>query len=244
MKGRRRLTLPRLPRRWRIVRNAAATLLLLGALAAALDFPVLTQYGTFRRLEEQYLLAPARLVYRLDDPGSGAAFLTQEESWIAVGMVEEFDGTFLPHYSGVITQVLDSAEEHVVVLPMRGEESETAAAAWGMPEEAASAQLELILEGVEPSDPTVYFLVPRQETFTARAGRREDGWFVFTFPQHTQGHEDNVTCAMDALWRRELLSWNVGMEGVSYRLTLWDQVGNEVGRRSGTLPENQALRDW
>ena len=74
MKGRRRLTLPR---RWRIVRNAAATLLLLGALAAALDFPVLTQYGTFRRLEEQYLLAPARLVYRLDDPGSGAAFLTQ-----------------------------------------------------------------------------------------------------------------------------------------------------------------------
>lgn len=62
MKGRRRLTLPRLPRRWRIVRNAAATLLLLGALAAALDFPVLTRYGTFRRLEEQYLLAPARLV--------------------------------------------------------------------------------------------------------------------------------------------------------------------------------------
>ena len=58
MKGRRRLTLPRLPRRWRIVRNAAATLLLLGALAAALDFPVLTQYGTFRKLEEQYLLAP------------------------------------------------------------------------------------------------------------------------------------------------------------------------------------------
>ena len=174
MKGRRHLALPR---RWRIVRNAAATLLL-GALAAALDFPVLTQYGTFRRLEEQYLLAPARLVYRLDDPGSGAAFLTQGESWIAVGMVEEFDGTFLPHYSGVITQVLDSAEEHVVVLPMRGEESETAAAAWGMPEEAASAQLELILEGV------------------------------------------------------------------SYRLTLWDQAGNEVGRRSGTLPENQALRDW
>ena len=165
MKGRRHLALPR---RWRIVRNAAATLLLLGALAAALDFPVLTQYGTFRRLEEQYPLAPARLVYRLDDPGSGAAFLTQGESWIAVGMVEEFDGTFLPHYSGVITQVLDSAEEHVVVLPMRGEESETAAAAWGMPEEAASAQLELILEGVEPSDPTVYFLVPRQETFTAR----------------------------------------------------------------------------
>ena len=132
----------------------------------------------------------------------------------------------------------------MVVLPMRGEESETAAAAWGMPEEAVSAQLELILEGVEPSDPTVYFLVPRQETFTARAGRREDGWFVFTFPQHTKGHEDNVTCAMDALWRRELLSWNVGMEGVSYRLTLWDQAGNEVGRRSGTLPENQALRDW
>ena len=130
MKGKRRLPLPRLPRKWRIVRNAAATLLLLGALAAALDFPVLTRYGTFRRLEEQYLLAPARLVYRLDDPGSGAAFLTQGESWIAVGMVEEFDGTFLPHYSGVITQVLDSAEEHVVVLPMRGEESETAAAVW------------------------------------------------------------------------------------------------------------------
>ncbi len=72
MKGRRHLALPR---RWRIVRNAAATLLL-GALAAALDFPVLTRYGTFRRLEEQYLLAPARLVYRLDDPGFGAAFLT------------------------------------------------------------------------------------------------------------------------------------------------------------------------
>ena len=53
-----------------------------------------------------------------------------------------------------------------------------------------------------------------------------------------------MTCAMDALWRRELLSWNVGMEGVSYRLTLWDETGNEVGRRSGTLPENQALRDW
>ena len=108
----------------------AAVLLLLGTLAAALDFPALTRYGTFRKLEEQYLLTPSRLVYRLDAPGGGAAFLTRGEGWYTVGKVLSIGsgGEALTNHYAAITQVLPADRPQVVLLPHQGGEGETAAA--------------------------------------------------------------------------------------------------------------------
>ena len=76
--------IPRLSRRARIVRNFLLALLLLAAVVLALGVPPLTKYGVFRRLEEQYLLTPSQLVYRMDKIVS-AVYVTQGDGWITVG---------------------------------------------------------------------------------------------------------------------------------------------------------------
>ena len=60
--------LPRLSRRARIVRNFLLAAVLGAAVVLALGTPPLTKYGVFRRLEEQYLLTPSQLVYRMAPP--------------------------------------------------------------------------------------------------------------------------------------------------------------------------------
>ena len=81
----------RLPRRWRIVRNLAAAAAL-GVLAVyLLDWPCLSRYGAFQRLEGAFLLTPSRLVLQLED-GWSAGYLSEGDSWIAVGSATKFDG--------------------------------------------------------------------------------------------------------------------------------------------------------
>ena len=101
------LRVPRLSRRARIVRNFLLALLLLAAVVLALGTPPLTKYGVFRRLEEQYLLTPSQLVYRMDKIVS-AAYVTQGDGWITVGKVDTLDGGGTPffHHFGIITHVL------------------------------------------------------------------------------------------------------------------------------------------
>ena len=51
--------LPKLPRRWRVLRNLAAAAAL-GALAVhLLDWPCFTAYDAFQKIEGAYLLAPS-----------------------------------------------------------------------------------------------------------------------------------------------------------------------------------------
>ena len=232
--------IPRLSRRVRIVRNFLLALLLLAAVVLALGVPPLTKYGVFRRLEEEYLLTPSQLVYRMDKIVS-AVYVTQGDGWITVGKVDTLDvgGTPFFHHFGVITHVLPRDSMQVVILPESTEDGSTVIALWGAPEEAAAGELELTLEGIEPWSNVFGWTVPEREVFSAQAAREGD-WFFFELPPH-QDHPDSERCIMDVLWDNvsfveEAGSW-------PYRLTLRDAKGDVVWTGSGeTAQGNAGLR--
>ena len=51
--------LPKLPRKWRIIRNLTVTLLILALLPWVLEWPTFTAEQTFRQLEKRALLSPS-----------------------------------------------------------------------------------------------------------------------------------------------------------------------------------------
>ena len=124
--------LPRLSRRARIVRNFLLAAVLGAAVVLALGVPPLTKYGVFRRLEEEYLLTPSQLVYRMDKIVS-AVYVTQGDGWITVGKVSTLGsgGTPFFHHFGVITHVLPRDSMQVVILPLSTENGSTVVAPVG-----------------------------------------------------------------------------------------------------------------
>ena len=229
--------LPRLSRRARIVRNFLLAAVLGAAVVLALGTPPLTKYGVFRRLEEQYLLTPSQLVYRMDKIVS-AVYVTQGDGWITVGKVDTLDGGGTPffHHFGVITHVLPRDSMQVVILPLSTEEGSTVVALWGAPEEAATGELELTLEGIEPWSDILEWTVPEREVFSAQAAREGD-WFFFELPPH-QDHPDSEWCIMDVLWYN--VSFVEGAGSWPYRLTLRDAQGDVVWTGSGDTAEGNA----
>lgn len=61
--------LPKLPRRWRIVRNLAAAAVLAVLALTLLEWPALSSYASFRRLEGAYLLTPPGWFSRWETAG-------------------------------------------------------------------------------------------------------------------------------------------------------------------------------
>ena len=232
--------LPRLSRRARIVRNFLLAAVLGAAVVLALGTPPLTKYGVFRRLEEQYLLTPSQLVYRMDKIVS-AVYVTQGDGWITVGKVDTLDGGGTPffHHFGIITHVLPRDSMQVVILPESTEDGSTVIAMWSAPEEAAAGEIALTLEEIEPWSDILRWTVPEREVFSAQAAREGD-WFFFELPPH-QDHPDSEWCIMDVLWYNvsfveEAGSW-------PYRLTLRDAKGDVVWTGSGeTAQGNAGLR--
>ena len=229
--------LPRLSRRARIVRNFLLAAVLGAAVVLALGTPPLTKYGVFRRLEEQYLLTPSQLVYRMDKIVS-AVYVTQGDGWITVGKVDTLDGGGTPffHHFGIITHVLPRDSMQVVILPESTEDGSTVIALWGAPEEAAAGEIALTLEEIEPWSDILRWTVPEREVFSAQAAREGD-WFFFELPPH-QDHPDSEWCIMDVLWDNvsfveEAGSW-------PYRLTLRDAKGDVVWMESGNTAEGNA----
>lgn len=229
--------IPRLSRRVRIVRNFLLALLLLAAVVLALGVPPLTKYGVFRRLEEEYLLTPSQLVYRMDKIVS-AVYVTQGDGWITVGKVDTLDvgGTPFFHHFGVITHVLPRDSMQVVILPESTEDGSTVIALWGAPEEAAAGELELTLEGIEPWSNVFGWTVPEREVFSTQTVREGD-WFFFELPPH-QDHPDSEWCIMDALW--DNVSFSQGAGSWPYCLTLRDAKGDVVWTGSGETAEGNA----
>ena len=229
--------IPRLSRRVRIVRNFLLALLLLATVVLALGVPPLTKYGVFRRLEEQYLLTPSQLVYRMDKIVS-AVYVTQGDGWITVGKVDTLDGGGTPffHHFGIITHVLPRDSMQVVILPESTEDGSTVIALWGAPEEAAAGEIALTLEGIEPWNNGLGWTVPEREVFSAQAVREGD-WFFFELPPH-QDHPDSEWCVMDALWQN--ISFGEGAGSWPYRLTLRDAKGDVVWTGSGETAEGNA----
>ena len=229
--------IPRLSRRVRIVRNFLLALLLLATVVLALGVPPLTKYGVFRRLEEQYLLTPSQLVYRMDKIVS-AVYVTQGDGWITVGKVDTLDsgGTPFFHHFGVITHVLPRDSMQVVILPESTEDGSTVIALWGAPEEAAAGEIALTLEEIEPWSDILRWRVPEREVFSAQAAREGD-WFFFELPPH-QDHPDSEWCIMDALWYN--VSFVEGAGSWPYCLTLRDAKGDVVWTGSGNTAEGNA----
>lgn len=232
--------LPRLSRRARIVRNFLLAAVLGAAAVLALGTPPLTKYGVFRRLEEQYLLTPSQLAYRMDKIVS-AVYVTQGDGWITVGKVDTLDGGGTPffHHFGIITHVLPRDSMQVVILPESTEDGSTVIALWGAPEEAAAGEIALTLEKIEPWSDILRWTVPEREVFSAQAAREGD-WFFFELPPH-QDHPDSEWCIMDVLWYN--VSFVEGAGSWPYRLTLRDAKGDVVWTGSGeTAQGNAGLR--
>ena len=241
--------LPRLPRRWRIVRNLAAAAAL-GVLAVyLLDWPCLSRYGAFQRLEGAFLLTPSRLVLQLED-GWSAGYLSEGDSWITVGSVSIFDDADKPlnldRHHAVLHQVLPKEGIVAVLMPAKNEDNGAVIAVWGGPAEAVSGTLELDLIGIE--DPFAgpgrddRKPVPGLETFSAQARRGEDGWFIFQFTPH-DNHREGQSCAMEMLlWYGAV--FRGGQMEQPYRLTLIDARGKAVAEQEGTLPPDQRLQQW
>ena len=229
--------IPRLSRRVRNVRNFLLALLLLAAVVLALGAPPLTKYGVFRRLEEEYLLTPSQMVYRMDKIVS-AVYVTQGDGWITVGKVDTLDvgGTPFFHHFGVITHVLPRDSMQVVILPESTEDGSTVIALWGAPEEAAAGELELTLEGIEPWSNVFGWTVPEREVFSTQTVREGD-WFFFELPPH-QDHPDSERCIMDVLW--DNVSFVEGAGSWPYRLTLRDAQGDVVWTGSGDTAQGNA----
>jgi len=238
----------RLPRRWRIVRNLAAAAAL-GVLAVyLLDWPCLSRYGAFQRLEGAFLLTPSRLVLQLED-GWSAGYLSEGDSWITVGSVSIFDDADKPlnldRHHAVLHQVLPKEGIVAVLMPAKNEDNGAVIAVWGAPAEAVSGTLELDLIGIEDpfAGPGRDDRKPVQglETFTAQARRREDGWFIFQFAPH-ENHRNPDACAI------RLFPWWTFSPGDrlenNYQLTLFDVNGKQIAAQSGITPPDQMLMQW
>ena len=240
--------LPKLPRRWRIVRNLAAAAVL-GTLALTLlEWPALSPYGAFRRLEGAYLLTPSRLVFQVER-GNTAGYLSEGDSWITVGSVETYNDAGKPlnidKKVAILHQVLPKEGIVAVLLPAKNEDNGAVVAVWGAPEEAVSGTMELDLADIEDlvhmDNMPGWKPTQALETFTAQAQRREDGWFVFQFAPH-DNHKDQFCLMENLLWFGPVFSSDQ-MEQ-SYRLTLTDGQGSTVAEQSATLPPDQNLRQW
>lgn len=232
--------LPQLPRRWRIVRNLAAVLLLSALCLRLWGWPSLTPYGAFRRLEGEYLLTPSELVLRTGS-GRHPAFLTEGENWVSVGRASRMSSydDFRYKYDVRLHHVLPKAGLIVVALSAAAEDSALVVAVKGVPEEAVSGELEVEMnkDGIRSAGP-YYGQMKSRETFTARAKKEENGWFFFYLERHPL--EDH--CLLEALLAN-LLFWEAVPE-FPYRLTLLDEAGNEVERVEGNLPPDQRIQSW
>lgn len=219
--------LPRLPRKWRIIRNLAAVLLIAAALPVLLDFPAFTADQAFRQAERQFLMSPSELVLRV-----GNGYLTRGEDWVAVGQVRRHS-SMGPYqkYQGILNNVLPRDELAVAMIP--GEEDGIyTAAAFGLPEEAASGVLELTISGVTASLGGRWHLA--EETFTAQADRQGD-WMFFALAPHE--HDGAMQgCILEILW------WEFNWTGAGqwpYTLTLLDAGGNPIRTVEGNLPPDR-----
>ena len=238
---------PRLSRKGKLARNLLFLTLSAVLILGLLDWPRLTLYGSFQKLEAAYLLTPSELVYRVDRGSGTAAFLTRGESWYALGAVHTMDegGEALTRHFSILTHVLSADRLQVALFPIQGREGETAAVAVGLPEGAAAARLELALEDIplpwryEVSEILRRVSVVPSERFTAQGELLEEGCMIFRFPDHEDAHPDDQLCALEAVYQ-DTNFWEAPPP-LPCRLTVWDAQGRELLVWEGTTAEDAGL---
>lgn len=88
MKGKLKMTLsrlPRLPRKWRLVRNVICILLAVYFIWLFLDCRSMTLMGAFRRTEREQMLGPTEVVYRIEDGEVTWLFSEAADGYLAFG---------------------------------------------------------------------------------------------------------------------------------------------------------------
>lgn len=233
--------LPKLRRNGKTVRNITFVLLTALLLPAALGWPALTQDGALAKMQGKYLLTPSELLYRTWQ-GDTQGYLFQGEGWVAAGQVRKLSGTSRPleRDEPIITRIVEREEPGVLVIPAQDKDDATVLAAFGGPEEAAQAELTLEVAAVEP-DWGVPGEIVKDETFTARCQREENGYYFFRLLPHDHGEEQ--CCVLDAVWR-QLLPIGDDFAGNRYTVIWADAQGQELSRLTGEIPENLNLRDF
>lgn len=237
--------LPKLPRKWKTIRNLLLAVLMLPLVLALLDWPPLTPTAAYRKLEKQLLLTPSEIVYR-DIGTNQSLFLTEGAGWVTAGKVYKLDsgGSFLRNYITYVKHYLPKKDGQPIVVALPGpvgEEDALVIAVSGLPEGTASGGLELDLFDI----PLPFFsagmtLAPKDETFTAQAEMQENGWMFFSIIPHDHGASQ--MCALEAVWR-DLIFWDT-LDQYPYRLYLYDEQGNKLYSISGQLPEEQTFRNY
>ena len=237
---------PRLSRKGKLARNLLFLALSAVLILDLLDWPRLTLYGSFQKLEAAYLLTPSELVYRVDRGNGAAAFLTRGESWYALGAVHTMDegGETLTRHFSILTHVLSADRLQVALFPIQGREGEAVAVAVGLPEGTAAARLELTLEDIPL--PRSYkgsnlgrVSVTPSERFTAQGELLEEGCMRFLFPDHEDAHPDDQLCALEAVYQDSNF-WETPPP-LPCRLPVWDAPGRELLVWEGATAEDAGL---
>lgn len=224
--------LPKLPRKWRIIRNLTVTLLILVLLPWVLEWPAFTAEQTFRRLEKRALLSPSEIVLR-----RGNAFLCEGEDWVTVGRVETYDNSWKPFQKKIAwIHNVEPKGGLIVVALSEVVDGTLTVAVTGLPEGVVSGTLSLTVSGVEN---TLDFLnMEPEETFTASAVRQGD-WMFFELKGHDHG--ENSICIMERLWTELTLGY--GVDRYPYTLALHSVGGEQVELVSDLLPQSQRFLD-
>lgn len=231
--------IPKLPRKWRIVRNLVCTCLLLAFILSILDWPMPTAEMEYRKLEKKLLLSPSEIIYS-HKSGSEQVFITEGAGWITAGNTfkTQSNDIRIEGHVPMLHFLLPKGGFHLIPLSRPTEDNEFVVALCGLPEQVVRAEMELDLFGVPPrwSDP---LRRSKDETFYACAYKEDNGWLFLTFAPHD--HEDTeIDCALDAFWWDHWSPFD-GIDGYDYRLTLYDTHGTCIESTSDTLPEDDLI---
>ena len=230
---------PKLPRKWKIIRNCFFILVFVFISLNLSDWPSVTAEMEYRKLEKQLLLSPSEIVYSHKN-GDGRVFITEGDGWITAGNVfkTRVNNALTDEYKAIIHYLLPKEGLHVIPVSRPASDNSFIVALYGLPDQVIRAEMELDLFDVPPrwNDP---LRRSKDETFYASADKADNGWLFLTFTPHD--HKDtDIDCAMDALWWDHWTPFD-GIDGYDYRLFLYDANGTRIQSISETLPEGDLI---
>lgn len=203
----RKLKMPRLSRKGRVVRNLLVCLALLAVLWARYGYPLPTYEMNFRRMERLYMLPQGEVVFRRGTWLGGYWFVDEAGNQAVCGFVDSLSRPYTRSWQDL--WVCPIAQEPSPV-PL----DERRLAVLHVPEETARAELELFGELLcEPAGP-----VEGQD-----AG---DGvWYFEDLDGVRRVEEDGVVQNTDQL------------DGCAYTLKLYGADGGLLQSLEGTIPQ-------
>ena len=229
--------LPRLPRKWKVIRNLAVVLILSLMTVTLFQWPMPTAKLAYQKLERQLLLSPSEVIYSHGER-SDRVFVTEGEGWVTAGNVfkTRVNNSPFDEYQAMIRYLYPKDELVLMPLPRPTEHNELVVALTSLPAGTARAEMEIDLVDVPPKwyNESIRF---EDETISAQAEPGENGWIFLTFKPHDHGEQE---CALEGVWT-EFWSPFISIESYEYRLYLYDEQGNVLDVIFDKLPEAETM---